>query len=308
MKKLALIGAVLFSLGASCARTPGPTTTQGIATQPQGGARYLYVSDAKAVDGSGSNELLVYQLGDQSSGPIRSVQFSAEPTGVAVDAAGDVYIAVASTVLEYSPGATDLIATIDNGVHGATGLAFDAAGNLYVANRGIATKKVPSPQPYISEYAPGVQHALTTKVTVPGQFLVDGIAVDRAGNIYASIQQSQGGFLVQVLPGGQTEKIIDGMAGMGGVAIDPQGQLVAGAVGYVATYAGSPWRKVRRQVFPLQSVRLLTIASDGTVVIPLRQTLPAPSVVIERPTSSGLPYRITTGLHAPNGAAISPAH
>lgn len=116
-----------------------------------------------------------------------------EPNGIAVDAAGNLYIAenLNHRVQKWAPGATSGV-TIAGG-NGAgpaanqldhpSDLRFDAAGNLYVAD-GLNQR--------IQKFAPGSTMGVTVaggngRGSAANQFYVPaGIALDAAGNIYVA--------------------------------------------------------------------------------------------------------------------------
>ena len=96
------------------------------------------------------------------------------PAGVAVDAAGNVYISdqVANVIYQWNAtnGVTILVSS---GLNRPTGLAVDAAGNLYIADAGSST---------IEKW-----NAATKQVTTlvsSGLNNPNGVAVDARGNVY----------------------------------------------------------------------------------------------------------------------------
>ena len=102
------------------------------------------------------------------------------PTGLAFDAAGNLFVANYSngTVEKFSPTGADL-GTFASGLDGPQGLAFDSAGNLYVTNGQFnATGGV------VEKFSP-------TRVDL-GAFASTGLsgpvalAFDPAGNLYVA--------------------------------------------------------------------------------------------------------------------------
>lgn len=122
------------------------------------------------------------QTGD--GGPATAARIS-QPYGVAVDAAGNMYISNASAVRKVSP--SGIITTID-GVSGF-GVATDLAGNLYVAggfNRKVS--KV-SPGGVVTTFAGNGQNGSSGDggLATSGALAVPvGVAVDLLGNVYIS--------------------------------------------------------------------------------------------------------------------------
>ena len=95
-------------------------------------------------------------------------------TGVAVDAAGNLYFADAtnSTVQEWSPANSTVTTLVASGLNDPTGLALDAGGNLYIADTGNNA---------IDEWIAGNQ-LMTTLISHLSS--PEGVAVDNASNIY----------------------------------------------------------------------------------------------------------------------------
>ena len=68
------------------------------------------------------------------------------PTGLAFDAAGNLYVAnFGTTIQRFSPNGTPLVPFTSLSLNNPEGLAFDSSGNLYVANNGSNTIQVFSP-------------------------------------------------------------------------------------------------------------------------------------------------------------------
>ena len=98
-------------------------------------SNYVYVSDRTA---SGASQIVVYNAGIANPAPVRTItQKIVDAAGVAVDPAGDVFVAngSAGNVLEYSPGGTSLLKTYSQGLTHPISVAI-ANGTLYVADQG----------------------------------------------------------------------------------------------------------------------------------------------------------------------------
>ena len=222
----------------------GPATSAGLAG-PQGvavdAAGNLYIADCQATRGlfTGycrirmvSNGFITTVAGNVNSGfsgdngPAISAQlgpYSGGPYGIAVDSAGNLYIADTSNnrVRKVSNGVITTVAgggsvLGDNGpatgaqLNGPTGVAADSAGNLYIADLGnnrirkvsngvittVAGNGTPS---YSGDDGP----ATSAQLNGPS-----GVAVDSAGNVYivdegnSRIRKVSNGVITTVAGGG----------------------------------------------------------------------------------------------------------
>jgi len=169
-------------------------------------------------------------------GPATSAQFS-HPTGVAVDNAGNLFIAdyMNNRIRKVTPGGT--ISTVaGNGIEGYNGdnipatsaelwlpigVAVDGAGNLFIAElTGYRIRKV-TPAGTISTVAgngsPGYNDGPATSA---GLNFPRGVAVDGAGNIF--IADRGNNFIRKVTPAGMMSRVAgngnQGFSGDGGPA------------------------------------------------------------------------------------------
>ena len=164
------------------------------------------------------------------------------PDGVALDSAGNLYIADLgnSRIRKVTPGGT-ISTYAGNGGYGfwgdggpATaaqlrprGMALDPAGNLYIADFGNSRVRKVTPGGTISTYAgtgtPGFAGdggpATAAQLSFP-----QGVALDSAGNLY--IADSNNNRIRKVTPGGTISTYagtgLQGFSGDGGPAIDAQ--------------------------------------------------------------------------------------
>jgi hypothetical protein len=141
--------------------------------------------DAVALDGSGrvyaanqaAGTVTEYGAGARGdSAPLATITNIADPQGVTVDGAGDVFVSSGTSVIEYPPGANGPAAAnrIIPDQAGPSGLALDATGNLYVAEYHANSVEV---------YALHANGTVTLLRTLTGLAFPDGIVIGPNGNL-----------------------------------------------------------------------------------------------------------------------------
>ena len=115
--------------------TARPLRTAALALL-SGGLAVVASAQVIFVANNGGDTIGQFSLNGTSLGPLATGV--SMPNGLALDAAGNVYVAAAGTtsVNEYSPAGVSLGTFASAGLSNPMGLAFDAVGNLYVANFG----------------------------------------------------------------------------------------------------------------------------------------------------------------------------
>jgi DNA-binding beta-propeller fold protein YncE len=146
----------------------------------------------------------------------------ASPSGVAVDASGNVYIADSGNnrVLKETPSEGGYIeSTVPTSTLAYPyGIAVDGSGNLYIADYGNnrVLKETPSAGSYTESTVP------TSPLSFPS-----GVAVDGSGNLYIADTYNDRVLMETLSSGSYTESTIptSGLNGPSGVAVDGSGNL-----------------------------------------------------------------------------------
>jgi len=212
------------------------------------------------------------------------------PSGVAIDAAGNLYVgdfnnhlvkeimAGSGTVVTLAPGFT---------FSSPNGVALDAAGNLYIGDSGAnKVYKIPA--------GGGTPTAIGSGFSNP-----DGVAVDAEGNVYVA---NQGNNTVTKIPGGNGTPVSIG-SGYNlpcGVAVDAAGNV------YVADYGSNSVKKI-----PLGTGTPVAIGSGFTHPYGVMVDASGNLIVADRgnnaikviPAGSNTPITIGTGFTAVCGVA-----
>jgi len=191
------------------------------------------------------------------------------PEGVAMDAAGNTYVADTQNhrIRKITTGGA--VSTLaGSGVQGWTdgpgyqarftepaGIAVDAAGTVYVADRGSHTVRKITPAGYVSTLSGSGQAGSANGVGQIARFdRPTGIAVDSGGTVYVS--EPAQNRIRKILPDGLTSTVgvgqPQGFLAPRGLAVDPYGNLVVADSGYHDI----------RMVSPSGLVSILT--GDGT--------------------------------------------
>lgn len=133
------------------------------------------------------------------------------PQGLAIDAAGNIYITDAGNqVIKKIPAGGGSPVTIATGFNNPWGIAVDAAGNIYVTDAGDEVlKKIPA--------GGGAPVIIASGFTSPA-----GVAVDKSGNIYVADTS-----VIYEIPagGGNITTFASGLNSPAGIAFDAAGDL-----------------------------------------------------------------------------------
>jgi sugar lactone lactonase YvrE len=182
--------------------------------------------------GVGSGPQVNFQPGTQSA----IATNLAYPAGVAVDATGSVYIALATTgnaaVYKQTPSAGGYTqTTVATGLGNTVGVAVDGGGNVYIADIGNAA--------IYKETSSGGNYIQTTIGSGWGQ--PQGVAVDVAGNVYVADFSAGAVYKETLLPSGYIQTtIVSGLKSPQGVAVDGNGNVYIADFGAGAVYKATP--------------------------------------------------------------------
>lgn len=187
------------------------------------------------------------------------------PEGIALDAAGNMYVAneYDKTIRKITPaGVVSIIATLSNPMSSPMGLAVDASGNIFVADRFIDLIWKVTPAGTVTVFA---GRGLEGYTDGPGDLATfndpHDIAIDGSGNLYVAdmdngvIRKITPAGFVSTFAGSDTSRTLDGVGlasgfvSPRGISIDRSGNLYVSDFeiirkitpsAVVSTIAGSP--------------------------------------------------------------------
>ena len=218
---------------------------------------------------------------------------ASQPTGVAVDGAGHLYIAGGNqvTVASTSGGTPTLLANLV----GAHDVALDRSGNLYVSD--------PADTQAVIKFAPAVGSPHTVLPTPdPSPY---GVAVNAAGDLFAAGNSSS--VISRFTSGvGWSTFVSTGLSHPNGLAVDRAGNvyIVDGGHNLVVKVPAAGGSAVTLPFTGLSSPDGVAVDSTGNVFV----SDTGNNRVVELPVGGGalvaLPF---TGLSAPMGVAVDDA-
>ncbi len=258
----------------------------GVATDPAGNVYFSSLNCVLKLDPSG---VLTRVAGTSRAGysgdggPATSAQLNT-PEGIALDSAGNLYIAdlLNGSVRKVSPAGI-----ISTAYHGGTpfGIAVDGTGNLYVADPSSYQVLKVSSAGAVTTFAGNGQQGYSGDggPAVSAEFIGPyGVAVDRAGNFYIAddddVRMVSAEGVITTIAGGGTGGLGDGgpatsaqLRHSTGVVVDSRGNLFIADSGHFRI----------REVSPAGTIT--TIAGGGTGG--LGDGGPATSAMLNNPSS-----------------------
>jgi sugar lactone lactonase YvrE len=206
------------------------------------------------------------------------------PEGVAVDAAGNVYVTDIALQKVFKVTPAGVRTSVGSGLEVPAGVAVDGAGNVYITD---------SQADAVFKVTPGgVQTTVGSGFDWPS-----GVAVDGAGNVYVSDPFIDA--VYQITPAGEQTTVGGGYNTPAGVAVDAAGNVYVAdsysAVVYVITPGGVQTTVGTGLVTPAA----VAVDAAGDVYI-----TDAGTDAVCEVSSGGTQSTVSSGFDVPNGVAI----
>ena len=213
-----------------------------------------------------------------------------QPAGVAVDAAGDVFIAnFGNNRVVELPAGGGAQTTVGSGYREPTGVAVDGAGDVFIVDGNGRVLKVPA--------GGGAETTVGSGLNAPG-----GVAVDGAGDVFIA---DQGGQVVKVPAGGGAQTTVgSGLGRPYGVAVDGAGDVFIADPG-INQVVEVPAGGGAQTTVGSGLNGPLGVAVDGAGDVFIGD--PGNNRVVEVPAGGGAQITVGSGLSQPSGVAVDAA-
>jgi subtilase family serine protease len=216
------------------------------------------------------------------------------PEGVAVDGAGNVYIAdeYTAAIYEWTAANNTLTTLVSSGLYSPSGVAVDTAGNVYIADTANGA---------IKEWT--AANSNVTTLVSSGLYDPFGVAVDGADNVY--IADTDNGAIKEWTAANSnvTTLVSSGLYVPMGVAVDVAGNVY---IGDTHNNAIKKWTAANSTVTTLASVYLpASVAVDGSGNVYIADTGYLGSVITKwTAANSTVTTLVSSGLYNPYGVAV----
>jgi DNA-binding beta-propeller fold protein YncE len=219
-----------------------------------------------------------------------------QPEGVAVDVAGNVYIAdTGNNAIEEWTAASDAVTTlVSSGLSNPGGVAVDGAGNVYIAD---------TYNDAIEEWTP-INNTVTTLVS-GNLSQPQGVAVDGTGNVYIADTYDNAVKEWTVADNNLSTLVSSGLSSPSGVAVDVAGNVY---ISDTYNYAIEEWTAANSNLNTLVSGVYLPrgvavdLAGNVDIAEPYSYEIEAWSAA-----NNSLSTVVSSGLNQPSGVAVDNA-
>jgi DNA-binding beta-propeller fold protein YncE len=219
------------------------------------------------------------------------------PYGVAVDGAGNVYIADTdnSAIKEWTAASNTVTTLVSSGLSNPAGVAVDGAGNVYIADTGNSA---------IKEWTPA--NTNVTTLVSSGLSNPYGVAVDGAGNVY--IADMSHSAIKEWTPANNsvTTLVFSGLKFPYGVTVDGAGNVYIADTSHNAI---KEWTPANNNVTTLVSSGLSNpygVAVDGAGNVYITDSFHN-AIKEWTPANNNVTTLVSSGLTFPAGVAVDGA-
>ncbi len=229
--------------------------------------------------------------------PFNGLDFRLSPGGVALDSAGNVYVAseaMYGRVVELAPGSSKPTVLLFTGLYESQGVALDSAGTVYVTDFNNRVVKLAAGSNAV------------TPVPFTGLNYPEGIAVDSADDVFVADRGNNRVVKLQAGSNTPTDLPFTGLNDPDGVAVDTAGNVyVTDSDNHrvVKLQAGSN----AQTVLPFTGVTLpwgVAVDNAGNVYVTDHDTSNVVKLAAGSNTQTVLPF---TGLNTPLAVAVDKA-